>query len=254
MNSYFTCLILLACVGLVGCPKAEVVEVPAHRAPPGTLEFLILANPTDDKLAMTGIADHVQLAKKDGKVAKAFADAAAANQAPPLPWKSRWRWVKIRPGFRLDEWSEESLAEFRKQVMESEAGALSDGIDKPLLFGRKSSTPDEVDYFALCRSEIDPDTATAISVTEKDVLHIKLSKDQNDRAALDIQLTEDGGKKMRQLTSMNRSTDNQKRRGVILVQGELSNDPMILSPIRRDLQLSLGNDDIEKLIRLFGGQ
>lgn len=256
MRSNPFAIITLLLVAAVGCSRKTEDRLPPLNPRPGSLEFCIVANETDDGPAFEDAAIFFERASTSADMQAKLKALAEAGSPPPdlepisgVPFVVReevvrYRWVAMGTEYVKDLFRNPSTREV--QVPESVLMARAEGQmvvyqgfalwSRPCI--NANLTPEErlkkgADYFMLVRR-----TPEGKEITEAHLEKFDPSVDsQRMLPSIAAKLNEEGGKRMHQLTAANVS-DHVNRHMAIIIQGEILSAPTVQSAIGEHFQIS----------------
>jgi hypothetical protein len=275
--------LMLVCITFMaaGCGKKAGPSPAFFRPAPGTFEFCIAANPTDDDLAIEVATEWFAKAKTDPARRNELAALAERGATPPDPVlndptflprgvEGTYRWVPLSKHFLrsegLDPLSTEphspgmtlyrNLAECRGGtpfVEPSPFGRVYWSRERPGMAGE----PATVDYFMLVRVEAEAD---AIRAEEIEIYRVP-AQAIDDSLGLGISLDETGGAKLARVTTRNAAETvggvERSRFAAIVIRGSVVTAARLHEPIvGRGMILAGGFDEaaIQSLLAGLRGE
>jgi hypothetical protein len=232
------------------------------------LEFRIAANERDDTQAIGAARKH--FAAKDPKRKSELDERAKRGEPPPSPTPAdgaafttplgpfTYGWARVAPKLAREwELSEKDDTGRAKKLeaarQQGEPVVISPGI---LVYSREGRGQDanKVEYFLLLR---DPEKGKAI--TGEHLERVTTAPDGRSHFAINVTLTEDGGKLLGELTSKNQPFKEgtpSSRQLAIVLNGEVVATPSIRSVIAGPdcmISGSFSKQDAERIVTLLRG-
>jgi preprotein translocase subunit SecD len=236
----------------------------------GTLEFRILANEVDDPDAIEAARRLLAEARVKPDLRAALEERARRGAPPPsppppaakkaFPDGRTYTWYEVGPSQRqtlsLDNAAEKDPGrdELWKQAAEArdKGEPLTLPLGRCLLYSRacedrRLSEHERADkkyeYFLLARDpDIDTATRQPKEITGRDLESLNSDQDARMQPAIRIRFTEQGGRRLSELTSQNgpsRDSGNPFYRYLaIILDGQITSAPRLTSAIGRDAQIT----------------
>jgi hypothetical protein len=245
------------------------------------LEFRIVANSRDDRLAFAAAKKGLAAARTNARDRKRMEQLAQRGQPPDLPKPAKGRVFATPLGKYSYAWVELAPAELRhldltpaaakdpkrnalwKKVAKArDKGEAVETAEESLLFSRpcvnRKLTKDQrrkkqFDYFVLLR-----DPAPGKAITEKYLVNVRAARDTGKNPAVNLALNKKGGKLMHDLTSLNKpagkKAEFRRHLGVIL-KGRVVGAYAIRDPIGGRGQISghFSKDEVATMVKALRG-
>jgi preprotein translocase subunit SecD len=259
---------------------ARLQQIKDLLATTGSLEFRIVANPSDDKTGIDAARAYFVRARTDAN-AKDELERLAGKGSPPAPvrpangetWPNgcTYSWFELgraeRAALKLNNTAAENPDP--QTLWNKAAEARQNGTILPVpglfcLFSRPCQNRllpaaerdrKQWEYFVLCRDpEKAPQTGAPMRITGMHITQARASSDAAGRPAVAFHLNEQGGKWFLDLTSRNKpsgtSENTFRRRLAIILDGQVLTEAPLDAPIGQDgiITGNFAQQDVDDLV------